>query len=138
MRVTADTNTIVSGALWLGNPRRILDAAHDGLIELFTSRDLLEELQDVLNRGKFAERLALSNRTAREVVRNYVFVATTVNVTKTDRVVIRDPDDDAVIACAVTSQSDVIVSGDNDLLDLKEYRGIRIVTATVLLEELKM
>jgi putative PIN family toxin of toxin-antitoxin system len=138
MRVTADTNTVVSGALWLGNPRRILDAAHDGLIELFTSRDLLEELQDVLNRGKFAERLALSNRTAREIVRNYVFVATTVNVTKTDRVVIRDPDDDAVIACAVTSQSDVIVSGDNDLLDLKEYCGIRIVTATVLLEELKM
>ncbi len=135
MRVTADTNTVISGALWHGKPRRILDAAHDGLIELFTSKALLEELHDVLNRGKFAERLALSNRTALEVVRNYVFVATVVDVTKIDRVVIRDPDDDAVIACAVTSQSDVIVSGDYDLLDLKEYRGIRILTASELLSE---
>ena len=136
MRVTADTNTVISGSLWHGNPRRILDAAHDGLIELFTSKTLMEELQEVLNRGKFAERLAASNRTAREVVRNYAFVATVVNVTKTDRVVIRDPDDDAVIACAVTSQSDVIVSGDYDLLDLKEYRGVRILTASELLAEL--
>ena len=136
MRVTADTNTVISGSLWHGNPRRILDAAHDGLIELFTSKTLMEELQEVLNRGKFAERLAASNRTAREVVRNYAFVATVVNVTKTDRVVIRDPDDDAVIACAVMSQSDVIVSGDYDLLDLKEYRGIRILTASELLAEL--
>ncbi len=54
MRVTADTNTIVSGSLWHGNPRRVLDAAHDGLIELFTSKILLEELKDVLGRGKFA------------------------------------------------------------------------------------
>jgi putative PIN family toxin of toxin-antitoxin system len=50
MRVVADTNIAVSGLLWRGNPRRVLDAARDSIIELFTSTNLLEELEDVLGR----------------------------------------------------------------------------------------
>ena len=138
MRVTADTNTVISGSLWHGNPRRILDAAHDGLIELFTCQQLLEELEDVLSRGKFTQRLALANRTVKDVVKNYSFVATMVEVADIEPVIIRDPDDDVVIACAIESQSDAIVSGDYDLLELKEYRSVRILTATELLTELKL
>ena len=44
-----------------------------------------------------------------------------------------DPDDDHVIACALSAQADVIVSGDAHLLDLKSYQRIRIVTATAVL-----
>ncbi len=62
-RAVPDTNIVVSGFLWRGNPRRILDAARDGIIELFTSRELLEELEDVLSREKFAARLAAANVT---------------------------------------------------------------------------
>jgi len=54
MQVVADTNIVVSGLLWRGNPRQILDAARDGIIGLFTSAMLLEELEDVLSREKFA------------------------------------------------------------------------------------
>ncbi len=46
----------------------------------------------------------------------------------------RDPDDDAVLALAVAAQVDLIVSGDDDLLDLHEYQGIPIVTATEALK----
>ena len=47
MRVVADTNIVVSGLLWRVNPRRVLDVARDGILELFTSPALLEELEDV-------------------------------------------------------------------------------------------
>jgi predicted nucleic acid-binding protein len=40
-----------------------------------------------------------------------------------------DPDDDAVIACALAASADLIVSGDRDLLALKACRRIRIVSA---------
>jgi len=40
-----------------------------------------------------------------------------------------DPDDDHVVACAVAARVDVIVSGDKHLLKLREYQGIRMVTA---------
>jgi uncharacterized protein len=45
MRVVADTNTIVSGLLWRGAPRKVLDEARKGTIELFTSVILLAELE---------------------------------------------------------------------------------------------
>ena len=42
--------------------------------------------------------------------------------------VVLDPDDDHVLACALTAQADLIATGDTDLLDLKAYRNISIVT----------
>ncbi len=57
MRVVADTNIVVSGLLWRGNPRLILDAARDGGIDLYTSGALLDELEEVLVREKFSGRL---------------------------------------------------------------------------------
>jgi predicted nucleic acid-binding protein len=44
------------------------------------------------------------------------------------QVVLRDPDDDAVIACAVAAAAN-IVSGDLDLLAIKKYREIEIISA---------
>jgi len=38
-------------------------------------------------------------------------------------VVLRDPDDDHVLACAVAANAELIVAGDQHLLDLKEYQG---------------
>ena len=43
------------------------------------------------------------------------------------------PDDDHVLACALAAQADLIVSGDSDLLNLKRYQGIEIVTAAAAL-----
>ena len=42
--------------------------------------------------------------------------------------VCRDPDDDAVLALGVAAKVDFIVSGDQDLLTLKTFQGIAIVT----------
>lgn len=48
----------------------------------------------------------------------------------------RDPDDDHVIACALTARADAIVSGDRDLLDLGQYQGIAILTTAQALERI--
>jgi predicted nucleic acid-binding protein len=42
--------------------------------------------------------------------------------------VARDPDDDAVLAAAIEGEASAIVTGDRDLLVLREHHGIRIVT----------
>ena len=47
-------------------------------------------------------------------------------------VVTADPDDDAVLACAVAARAEVIVSGDSDLLNLESYEDIPIITAAQL------
>ena len=138
MRVTVDTNLLVSASLWGGNPRRVLDAARDGIFELCLSGALLEELAGVLDRDKFRKRLIAVRSTPAKIVSEIEAIATVVEVERIEPVIFRDPDDDAVLACALSSQSKVIVSGDDDLLELKQYRGIWIITATRLLAELNL
>lgn len=126
MRVVADTNVVVSGLLWKGPSRRLLDAARAGRIALFTSLPLLAELEDVLHRPKFAARLARAGVTARELTLGYSALATTVSPAGLPPSVLDDPDDDAVLACAIPAAADVIASGDRHLLALGTFRGIPI------------
>ena len=133
MRVIADTNIVVSGLLWRGNPRQVLDMARMGTIDLFTSAALLAELEDVLSREKFAWRLASASVTPHDLVLGYAALASVIEPASIEPVVLADPDDDAILACAVAAQGEVIISGDRHLLDLKQYRDIRILTAAQLL-----
>ena len=58
----------------------------------------------------------------------YFEKATWVPISGKIRGVCRDPDDDAIIECAVNSNAELIISGDKDLLALKQYNQIRIIT----------
>lgn len=118
--------------------RRLLDAARDGIIELFTSPPLLEELEDVLSRKKLVTLLEAANVTVSELVLGYAALATLIEADAIEPVILADPDDDAVLACALAAQSEVITSGDNHLLDLKEHQAIRILSAAELLAELSL
>jgi len=132
MRVVADTNIVVSGLLWKGNPRRVLDAARDGTIDLFTSAVLLTELEDVLNRKKFAQRLTSAGVSPHDFVLGYAALASVIQPANIEPVILADPDDDAVLACAVNAQAEVIVSGDSHLLGLGQYQDMPILTAAEL------
>lgn len=49
-------------------------------------------------------------------------------------VVKADPDDNKIIACAVESNAQYIISGDHHLTDLKKYENIRIVNPDMFLK----
>ena len=68
VRVVVDTNTLVSGLLWHGNPRRVFDAARAGTLQLYTTAALLAELEEVLQRPKFAQHLSLAGVIANTLV----------------------------------------------------------------------
>jgi putative PIN family toxin of toxin-antitoxin system len=127
MRIVADTNVIVSGLLWHGPSRQLLNAARQGTVELFTSGALLAELEEVLQREKFIKRLTAAQVQPRDLVTGYAALATVVQPAQIAPVVLCDPDDDEVIACAVTAAAVNIVSGDRDLLALKRHQEIEIV-----------
>ena len=136
MRVVADTNTVVSGLLWHGPPRQVLDAARAGTLQLYTTAVLLAELDEVLQRPRFAQRLTLAGVTTRTLVLGYAALARLIEPAVIVPVVEEDPDDDAVLACAVAAQAEAIVSGDSHLLDLREYEKIPVVTAAQLVAQI--
>jgi putative PIN family toxin of toxin-antitoxin system len=127
-RAVVDTNLVVSAFLWGGNPRAILDAARETLT-LFTSAALIAELEDVLSRAKFATRIATVGSSVDEMLGDYLALAQLVRPTEHPAVV-RDPDDDHVIACAHAAEAEIIVSSDDDLLTLGHYRDIDILSVT--------
>jgi putative PIN family toxin of toxin-antitoxin system len=128
VRVVADTNVIVSGFLWGGTPRRLLDAVEKRKLELFTSRALITELEDVLLRAKLAERMRRTRFTPAFLLSRYTQLATLIATTETNTPDLRDRDDEAVLACALAARAEMIVSGDDDLRVLGSYRGIAIVS----------
>lgn len=136
MRIVADTNTIVSGLLWQGSPRRLIDAARQQAIALCTSPVLLAELTDVIGRPRFAKRLRDAGVTGGALIEGFVRLTEIVQSPALIQPVSRDPDDDHVLACAVASNADFIVSGDDDLLSLGQYRRIPILMAAQALERI--
>lgn len=128
MRVVLDTNVVASGFLWGGVPRQLLHAAREKKLQLYTSTTLLLELTDILGRAKFARKLAAAQLSVDQLVERYALLATVVHPAAIHPIVLNDPDDDHVLACALAAKADYIVSGDRHLLDLKEHRGIQIVT----------
>lgn len=134
MRVVADTNIVISGLFWGGAPRQVLDAARAGAIQLFTSAALLAEMEDVLQREKFAGRLVAVGYTAQDLVLGYSALACLVEPAALSPVVLDDPDDDAILACAASAHADAIVSGDGHLLRLRAFEEIPILSASQLLQ----
>lgn len=130
MRVVADTNTVVSAFLWGGMLRALFAAARDQKITLLTSHVLIAELEEIITRAKFAKRLTLVRTSFEEIMGDYITLAQLVHPKTVPQVIMSDPDDDHVLACALAAQADLIVSGDTDLLTLQDYQGIRIVDAT--------
>jgi len=130
-----DTNVVVAGLLWHGAPNRLLQVAIDRRIELATSVALLEELERVLTRAKFAKQLARQSVSPRMLLDRYAIISDAVVPASIPRVA-RDPDDDRILACAIAGQADLVVSGDSDLLNLKAYQRIPIVGVSEALSRL--
>ncbi len=71
MRVTVDSNVVVSAFLWGGVPRRVMDYARDGAINIFTSPQLIDELRGVLSRERFESRLNEVGSSVAEIIDQY-------------------------------------------------------------------
>lgn len=96
---------------------------------------MLEELADVLTRQQCTKRLAAIGQSGAQVLADYLQVVELiepVNIPPTSR----DPDDDAILACALAAHADLIVSGDADLLVLKQFQAIPIVTAAQAIQRI--
>lgn len=136
MRVVVDTNVVISAVLWKGPPDQVLSLARSGRISIYASRALLDELNEVIRRPKFAVQVSRTGRTVDALLSDYRRLTLRARNSQLTKRISRDADDDAVLACALAAKAELIVSGDDDLLSLKMFRGIEIVPPRDLLRRL--
>lgn len=138
MRAVIDTNVLLSGLLWRGAPHALIEHVQAGTLAMVSSPALLAELAEVISRAKFDEILARSNTSRERSLAEIRQLAEVIVPPPLPQPVCRDSDDDHVLACALAAQADLIVSGDADLLNLREYQSIRIVAAAEALRLIEL
>lgn len=124
LRVVLDTNVYLSafvfphgkvGTVW----RLALQRRYIVVTSPFIVRELMRKLRE-----KFVYGEAIREQIKRKVIKH----AEVFQEKKIPTVIAEDPDDNHILACALAGKADCIVSGDKDLLRLKTFEGIAIVT----------
>ncbi len=122
MRIVLDTNVLIAAFIARGVCHQLLEHCirnHD----LVTSQFILDEIRE-----KLVEKFKYTSETADEVVRLLRSQMEVVSRAPLDTPVCRDADDDNVLATAVAGNSECLVTGDKDLLVLKQYHGIDLLS----------
>jgi putative PIN family toxin of toxin-antitoxin system len=130
MKVVLDSNIFISSFYWKGNPRTVFERVANGLDELFITDEILEEIVSVMSDKKFD--------TNADEIKEYIKIIESYSIklspTTVAEDISRDKDDNKILQCGFEGDVDFIITGDNDLLVLKEYRNIKIVKPKDYLE----
>jgi len=137
-KAVLDSTVLVSAFLKKGGVSyTLLRQAFEGAFVPCFADAILDEVDKVLR----YPRIRKKNRYTDEEIRKYVSLLGTVGQMISSlprlRVVIRDPNDDMIIACAVKAKAEHIVTRDKDLLDLGHYHEIEIVSPEAFLTVLR-
>ncbi len=133
-RVVLDTNVLISALLLKGRLNEFVDLWKIGTIAPVLSKATFSELMAVLGYPKFD----LSDNEIRSIVEDELLpYFTVIEIEEEVSGICRDANDDMFLAAAVNAKASFIVTGDKDLLELENFRSIRIVTAHEYLDIMK-
>jgi putative PIN family toxin of toxin-antitoxin system len=122
LKVVFDSNIFVSALVLPGGRAELaLEKIVSGKDQLLISKAIIDEVLSVLAR-KFG-------REREEFARTALFLAELgkIKVPRRRISVLEDEPDNRILECASTGKADLIVTGDQAMLRLGEYKGIRIV-----------
>ena len=134
MKVVLDSSVLFSALLkGSGATKALFQHARQGRFELCLSEAILQETAQSLLRkvGQFS----YTENDVIEFIALLSAVATVADELPDIPPVCRDPNDDHILAAALATGAQIIVTGDDDLLTLQMYEGIRILTVRAFLEE---
>ena len=131
-RVVFDTNIFISGLFWGGSSYLVVKRAINKELVVCISPAILREIETVLKRDFNLGQQEIQDIT--EVISDFSLEVTphiTVDIVKDD------PEDNKILACALTGHAQYIITQDNHLLKLKEFEGIKILHPQEFLEVIK-
>lgn len=139
IRILADVNVLVSAVLGpVGFSRKTIAEWERERITLITAEGILSELDDKLRLPRIHRRLPDPDANRKWILHLLRTQAQMINVPLQECLPITgDPEDDYVLAATRLSKADYLVTGDQGLIELREYSGSRIVSPRELVLILK-
>jgi putative PIN family toxin of toxin-antitoxin system len=126
IKVVFDTNVWISIAL----KKTLNDQFSRTKQELtvYTSKDILLEISKVLLYPKIADILKNNHINGKQILRAIATDSKTVKPKVNLHIISEDPDDNKILECALEAKADIIVTGDNHLLELGRFKKTKILT----------
>ncbi|OGG22011.1 putative toxin-antitoxin system toxin component, PIN family [Candidatus Gottesmanbacteria bacterium RIFCSPHIGHO2_12_FULL_43_26] len=139
-RVVVDTNVLISGLLGIKNSPsgKILKAMRNQKFILINSPLILKEIGEVINRKRIVKITKMSVEERKSFLEELIERGEVSAGNQLSKIIGRDVKDDKILACAYEAKADYIVTGDEDLLVLKEYEGTMITTPKEFIEILSL
>lgn len=134
MKVVVDVNVWISALLWQGLPRKIIQLAKNNQITIFASQSLFQELEITLRRNKFVSKIKSLSLTVEDILDATTEVLKFCPTISLEVPELRDIKDNHILATAVSAKAEVLITGDQDLLVLNNFRGILIMNPTDFLK----
>ena len=121
MRIVLDTNVLVSGLMFPGGPPgQIVGAWFDAQFDVVSSREQLEEVARVLTYPKIRRILKWDEHRIEQFVEGLYLKMDMVTTDLPDVADLRDATDLPILAAYVSANAEVLVTGDQDLLVLRD------------------
>ncbi|MBI3290302.1 putative toxin-antitoxin system toxin component, PIN family [Candidatus Microgenomates bacterium] len=123
MRIVLDTNIYIAAALYSGLSKDILEFVFKtNSITLLVSEEILGELSN-----KLAGKFHWSEERINFYINDIKTMADLIMSTEKLAIITRDPKDNKIIECAVSGNANLVVTLDQDLIKLRNYKGIAII-----------
>jgi putative PIN family toxin of toxin-antitoxin system len=130
IRVVADTNVYVSAIVFGGTCETILALARAGIVSLYLSPAIEQELKSVLT-----QTFGWSQAQVREALAEVHALASLIRPSVRLSDVLAHDEDYRILECALAARADFLVTGDKQHLQpLQTFRGIRIVSPREFLD----
>lgn len=123
MKITIDTNFLVSATQWdYSVAHKLLIKLIEKDVQIFTTKEILQEFSEILQRD-----FKYTGKEIDKIIENIMAFVILFDSTSEIDAVKEDPDDNKILACSLDSTSEYIITYDNHLLKLLEFRGIKIL-----------
>lgn len=129
LRVVLDSNIYISAIMYGGNPEKILELTRNGIIEVYISEPIVEEILRV-----FKRKFRWTENQLEELRLELKGITKTVEIRDHIQKIKRDPTDDKFLECARAVQADAVISGDSHLLELRQFGKTKIISPREFLE----
>ena len=133
-KIVIDTNVFISALLFRGPTSRLVSFWQKGTVSVLLSSEVLKEYARVLAYPKFK----LTKKEIRGLLEQELLpYVIPVKVKNHLNVITQDPEDNKFLDLVKEGSADFILSGDKHILDLKDFRGIQIMTPAEFFDLIK-